>query len=154
MTRMVHAVDIAKPAAEVLAYAASASLWPEWHPSSLRVQGPTGPLVGGARFEEDIRAGGRAGHLVWDVVEYTEGRRWIARASGTSGVSLTLRYDVSDEGEGTRFVRTLEYGLDGLLMRVANALVLRGRIDRESEASLRALKRVVERRTDPEALRR
>lgn len=144
MTKMVHAVTIDRPIDEVLAYAASAGRWPEWHPSSLRVQGPKGPLPTGARFEEDIRAGGRAGHLSWEVVEYAPSLRWVARAEGTNGVSLHLTYEVSEGGEGTRFVRTLEYTLAGVFMRIANALVLRRRIDRESEESLCILKRVVE----------
>ena len=90
---------------------------------------------------------GRSGHLAWDVLEYAPARRWVARAVGTSGLSLRLTYEVSRDGERTRFVRTLEYELAGALMRLANTLVLRRRIDRESEASLRILKRVVERGT-------
>lgn len=153
MTKMVHAVTIDRPIDEVLAYAASASRWPEWHPSSLRVQGPMGPLPAGARFEEDIRAGGRAGHLSWEVVEYVPSLRWVARAEGTSGLSLHLRYEVSRGGEGTRFVRTLDYTLAGVFMRIANALVLRRRIDRESGASLAVLKRVVEALPDEDLAR-
>ena len=59
---------IARSPPDVLAYAANASRWPEWHPSSLVVVGPEGPLDPGMRFEEDIRAGGREGLLleVWD----------------------------------------------------------------------------------------
>ncbi|MEW5501289.1 SRPBCC family protein, partial [Pseudomonas aeruginosa] len=65
MTRMQHRIEIARGPEATLAYAASPGLWPEWHPSSLRVDGASGPLPAGARFEEDIHAGGRAGHLSW-----------------------------------------------------------------------------------------
>ena len=82
MTRMQHQIDIAGEPVAVLRYAASVNHWPEWHPSSLKIDGPQGPLHAGARFEEDIHAGGRAGHLRWEVTEYLPGRRWCARARG------------------------------------------------------------------------
>ena len=46
---------------------------------------------------------------------------------------------------GCEFVRTLEYGFDGLLMRLANRLLLSRRIERESQASMQALRAVLER---------
>ncbi|WPC26623.1 SRPBCC family protein [Pseudomonas moraviensis] len=140
MTRMQHEIDIAGEPVAVLAYAASVSHWPDWHPSSLKIDGPQGPLHAGARFEEDIHAGGRAGHLRWEVTEYLPGRRWCARAQSDQGLSLRLTYECSAEAGGTRFVRTLEYRFDGLLMRLANRLLLKRRIERESAASMLALR--------------
>lgn len=139
MTRLQHQIDIAGNPIDVLAYASTATLWPQWHPSSLKVEGPRGPLHAGARFEEDIRAGGREGHLSWVVDEYLPGRRWSARAQGDHGLSLMLTYECECEGTGTRFVRTLEYQFSGLLMSIANRLLLKRRIDRESTASMLAL---------------
>jgi len=51
---------------------------------------------------------------------------------------------VETEG-GCEFVRTLEYGFDGLLMRLANALFMRRRIEHESQASMQALHDVLAR---------
>ncbi len=87
MTRMQHRIEIARGPEATLAYAASPGLWPEWHPSSLRVDGAAGPLPAGARFEEDIHAGGRAGHLSWTVVEYQPGHLWRANARGDRGAA-------------------------------------------------------------------
>lgn len=87
MTRMQHRIEIAREPEATLAYAASPGLWPEWHPSSLRVDGAAGPLPAGARFEEDIHAGGRAGHLSWTVVEYQPGHLWRANARGDRGAA-------------------------------------------------------------------
>lgn len=145
MTRMQHEIWIARSPPDVLAYAANASRWPEWHPSSLVVVGPEGPLDPGMRFEEDIRAGGREGHLSWDVVAHTHGSRWQARARGTHRLALDLTYEVSGTDGGTRFVRTLVYTLPGPIMRIANALVLSRRIRAESAASLVILRDVLER---------
>jgi hypothetical protein len=118
--------------------------WPEWHPSSLKINGQKGPLHAGARFDEDIRAGGRDGHLSWRVDEYLPGRRWIAQAQGDHGLSLVLTYECAADGDGTRFVRTLEYQFSGLSMRIANRLLLKRRIERESAASMLALREMAE----------
>jgi len=140
MTSMQHQINIAGNPIDVLAYASTVTRWPEWHPSSLKVDGPRGSLHAGARFEEDIRAGGREGHLSWVVDEYLPGRRWIARAHGDNGLSLVVTYECTAEGDGTRFVRTLDYQFSGLAMRIANRLLLKRRIDRESAASMQALR--------------
>lgn len=140
MTRMQHQIDIAGDPVAVLAYAADVSRWPEWHPSSLKIAGAQGPLHAGSRFEEDINAGGRTGHLRWEVTEYLPGRRWCARAQGDQGLSLNLTYECSAEAGATRFVRTLDYRFAGFALRVANRLVLKRRIERESAASLLALR--------------
>ena len=55
-------------------------------------------------------------------------------------MSLALTYECYAEGDGTRFVRTLDYRFDGLGMRIANRLLLKRRIDRESAASMLALR--------------
>jgi hypothetical protein len=144
MTRMQHQIEIAGNPIEVLAYASTVSRWPEWHPSSLKINGQKGSLHAGARFEEDIRAGGRDGHLSWVVDEYLPGRRWIARADGDHGLSLVVTYECEAEGDSTRFVRTLEYQFSGLAMRIANRLLLRRRIDRESAASMLALREMAQ----------
>jgi hypothetical protein len=140
MTRMQHQIDIAGNPIDVLAYASTATRWPEWHPSSLKVEGQRGPLHAGVRFEEDIRAGGREGHLSWIVDEYLPGRRWSARARGDHGLSLVVTYECEADGDGTRFVRTLEYQFSGMAMRIANRLLLKRRIDQESAASMQALR--------------
>jgi hypothetical protein len=144
MTRMQHQIEIAGSPIDVLAYASTVSRWPEWHPSSLKINGQKGSLHAGARFDEDIRAGGRDGHLSWVVDEYLPGRRWSARADGDHGLSLVVTYECEAEGDSTRFVRTLEYQFSGLAMRIANRLLLRRRIDRESAASMLALREMAQ----------
>ncbi|MHC8377591.1 SRPBCC family protein [Pseudomonas sp. MDT1-16] len=149
MTRMQHQIDIAGNPIDVLAYASTVTRWPEWHPSSLKVDGQNGPLHAGARFEEDIKAGGREGHLIWEVNEYLPGRRWSAWARGDHGLSLVVTYECEALGDSTRFVRTLEYQFSGLAMRLANRLLLKRRIDRESAASMLALREMAQKQWAP-----
>lgn len=145
MTCLQHQVDIPHPPQAVLAYASSVSQWPQWHPSSLRVEAPPGPLAAGAHFEEDIHAGGRAGHLSWEVHEYLPGHRWVAHAHG-EGLHLRLTYECQPTASvGTRFIRTLEYRFSSRWMRLANRLLLKRRIERESAASMLALRDVAQR---------
>ena len=149
MTRLQHQIDIAGEPIAVLAYAASVNRWPEWHPSSLKIDGEGGPLHAGLRFEEDISAGGRAGHLSWEVNEYLPGRRWSAWARGDHGLSLVVTYECEAQGQGTRFVRTLEYQFSGLAMRITNRLLLKRRIERESAASMLALRDMAQKNLNP-----
>ncbi|MBF3483514.1 SRPBCC family protein [Burkholderia pseudomallei] len=144
-TRMRHEIDIACAGADVLAYASDASRWPEWHPSSLRVDGPVGSLAAGSRFDEDVRAAGRVDRLHWDVVRNEPGVMWQARAANTAGsLRILLTYECSGGPRGARFVRTLHYHSPNPLLRLANALVMRGRVERESAYSLTLLKRRLE----------
>jgi hypothetical protein len=53
---------------------------------------------------------------------------------------LLLTYECSAASSGTRFVRTLDYRFEGLGMRIANHLLLKRRIERESAASMLALR--------------
>jgi hypothetical protein len=149
MTRMQHQIAIAGTPIDVLAYASTVTRWPEWHPSSLKVEGQGGPLHAGLRFEEDISAGGRTGHLRWEVNEYLPGRRWSAWARGDHGLSLVVTYECEAQGEGTRFVRTLEYQFSGLAMRITNRLLLKRRIERESAASMLALRDMAQKILNP-----
>jgi len=149
MTRMQHQIAIAGNPIDVLAYASTVTRWPEWHPSSLKVEGRSGPLHAGARFEEDIRAGGRDGHLSWEVNEYLPGRRWSAWARGDHGLSLVVTYECEADGDHTRFIRTLDYQFAGLAMRIANRLLLRRRIERESSASMLALREMAQKHLTP-----
>lgn len=139
-TRMRHQTHIAGHPQAVLAYAASPCHWPQWHPSSLRIYAADGVLEAGAHFAEDIHAGGRHGQLRWQVVEHRPGQSWQAEARGDRGLYLRVGYECHAEGEGCRFVRTLEYGFSGLRMRLANRLLLRRRIEEESRLSLQRLK--------------
>jgi hypothetical protein len=60
-----------------------------------------------------------------------------------------VTYECEARGDGTRFVRTLEYQFSGLAMRIANRLLLKRRIDRESAASMLALREMAQKQLAP-----
>lgn len=148
MTRLVNRVHIQRPCADVYRYVSTPAHWPEWHPSSLRLEsGAERPLPAGARFEEEILAAGRKGHLSWVVREARPGRRWVAGAVAADGsLSLTLTYELSEAAGGTDFVRTLDYVMLRLGLKLLEPLLLRRRIAAESALSLEQLKTVMESR--------
>lgn len=145
MPRMQHEIEIAAAPEAVFDYVSTPGRWPEWHPSSLRLEsGAERPLAAGARFEEDIHAGGRKAHLSWIVRESQRPSLWTAEAVGDNGVTLRLEYRLEVRADGgTRFMRTLDYSLLNLLLRTYNALLGQRRIARESEESLRRLRDVM-----------
>lgn len=144
MNRMQHEILVARPPEAVFDYVTTPGRWPEWHPSSLRLApGAEQPLPAGARFEEDIHAGGRKAHLSWIVREARRPSLWIAEARGDNGVTLTLEYRMEPAAAGTRFVRTLDYTLPNALFRLYNAVIGRRRIEQESRLSLQQLRDVM-----------
>ena len=73
------------------------------------------------------------------------GHRWVAHAHG-EGLHLRLTYECQPTASlGTRFIRTLEYRFSSRWMRLANRLLLKRRIERESAASMLALRDVAQR---------
>ncbi len=144
-TRMLHTIAIARPREVVFDYACTPAHWPHWHPSSLRLYGIVdAPLAAGAGFEEDVRAGGRSGHLVWTVEEAKRPAHWTARAVVDNGARLTLTYRFAETATGTSFERELVYELPNAWLRVLNVLLLRRRIAAESAQSLQQLKNQLE----------
>jgi uncharacterized protein YndB with AHSA1/START domain len=111
--------------------------WHEWHPSSIRADAHAmDSLTAGARFEEDIRSSGFTRHLRWTVLESEPARRWCAEARMDDGSEVRLLYELQPDGDGTHFVRTLDYRLAPPLLRLLNDLIMWRRVRRESNRAL------------------
>ena len=72
-----------------------------------------------------------------------------AWARGDHGLSLVVTYECTAEGDGTQFIRTLEYQFAGVAMRIANQLLLKRRIERESAESMLALREMAQKQLTP-----
>ena len=141
MTSMQHHIDIRRSPEQVLGYLSTPTRWHEWHHYPVAIKGPSGSLPAGAEF---AYTGGRAGHLLWDVIEYVPGHRWQARARGRYGLMMFVTYECKPMGTMTRFTRTLEYRFSHLIGRLANHLFLRKRIEKDSADLLDNLSTVAE----------
>ena len=145
LTTLVHHIEIRRTPQEVFDYVTTPGRWPEWHPSALLLGPNTDhPLPAGARFHEQVRAGGRSTQLFWHVRVAERPTRWVADAEAGNGAQLTLSYSMQAVEAGTRFERRLGYELPGAWLRLLNRLLLRRRIERESAESLRQLKQRME----------
>lgn len=144
-TRLQHEILIRRSPDAVYDYVSTPARWPEWHPSSLSLEGGAEhPLPAGARFDEEIRAGGRRGHLSWTVRSAERPQLWVADAVAHNGVRLRLTYRLQPLGASTRFERQIEYQMPNLWWALLDRVLLRRRIDAESAESLRRLKGVME----------
>ena len=144
-THIYNAIEIQRPIQQVFDYACTPMHWPDWHPSSLKLyMDHAGIATSGTRFEEDVRAGGRTGHLVWTVTECVDQHRWTGQATVDNGARLTVSYHLSETATGTLFERHLHYELPNLMLKILNFLILRRRIAKESALSLRQLQGVLQ----------
>ena len=149
-TRNVHTLIMDKPPQQVLNYASTPALWPEWHPQSSKIYAiDARPLLKGDKFEEDIMTALGKNHLLWDVVERGE-NNWIAKATNQDNGSLiTIEYRVKGiegpKGESkTEFVRILDYTLPNILYVAINALYLKPKVEIKSQQGVARLKKAVD----------
>lgn len=154
MTRIYTASSIARPVEQVFDYVTTPANWPHWHPSSLGVSGATNhSLEVGEQVTEEFLVAGRRGRAAWTVRERESPRRWVVdgRVEGSRGGG-TITYSLAPHDGGTRFEREFVYAAPSLSAsggRVLDRLVLRHRIQAESDLALRRLKIVLERGPTP-----
>jgi hypothetical protein len=145
-SQIVDSIIIQSSPTQVLNYASSVALWPQWHPQSNKVYAAsTQPLLQGEKFEEDINTPIGLNHLVWDIIESKEGNIWIANATNQdNGVKIVLEYRVYQRDNETLFERTLEYTMPNVLLTAFNALYFENLTEQKSEDALLRLKNVIE----------
>ncbi|HEV8191605.1 MAG TPA: SRPBCC family protein [Ktedonobacterales bacterium] len=146
MARIYTTATIACPIDDLYAYVTTPAYWPDWHPSSLGVsEGATHSLTVGERVTERFLVAGRRGTVVWTVTEREAPRRWVIAGAieGTNGGG-TIIYTLSQRDEGVFFEREFVYPAPNLAFAVLDALVVRRRIQVESEEATRRLKEHIE----------
>jgi hypothetical protein len=123
-------------------YVTRPALWKEWHPASQGADTHAVESLGaGAQFEEDIVSAGRARHLKWGVELAEPGVHWVARAVMEDGSTVHLDYRFQPRNTGMNFVRTLNYHVKPLHLRIANGLFVWRRVQAESRQALGNLTR-------------
>ena len=139
-TILQHTIRIARAPREVYDYVTQPWRWHEWHPSSRSAHAAVERLGVGDTFDEEIALRPLAPwpptlhrHTRYRVLEAVPGERWDVEGAMRDGW-LRLRYELTPDADGTRFVRTLRYGARGP-SRLWLPL-LRGR---QAEVSRRAL---------------
>jgi len=139
--RLEHEVEIARPAADVFAYATDIARLPEWQATAIEGRLESGRMERGARVVEVRRILGRQMESTMDVTEYEPEQRFeLEVADGP------VKYRVSETFEtangGTRVHVVLEGDPAGYF-GLADTLVEQ-QIRRQLEDDLRTLKLVLE----------
>jgi uncharacterized membrane protein len=146
MTRIYSTIQIDRPVEAVFEFVTTAANWPQWHPSSLGVsQGADHSLVVGEQVTEEFLVAWQRGRVVWTVREREVPCWWVIAGEiigrNHGGV---ISYRLSPREGATLFEREFVYDTPGLLLPLADRLVVRRRVERESAEALRRLKGALE----------
>ncbi|ASW01914.1 SRPBCC family protein [Paraburkholderia aromaticivorans] len=144
-TRIVTVASIQRPPTVVFDYVTTPAHWPDWHPSSLAVSGSVDHSLDlGEQVTEDFRVAGRRGRVVWTVAARERPDKWTIDGKIDSRPAGTVTYSLTSNGNGTRFQREFTYRAPSLWFAIFNWLVLRARIQSESDTAVSQLKRLLE----------
>jgi hypothetical protein len=94
----------------------------------------------GEEVTEEFKVAGRSGSVVWKVTTREEPRLWVIEGTivgRSSGGRIT--YELWPHEGATRFTRIFYYPTPGLFFGVADRLVLRRRVEAESNEALQRL---------------
>jgi uncharacterized protein YndB with AHSA1/START domain len=144
-TRIVTVASIQRPAAVVFDFVTTPAHWPAWHPSSLAVSGAVDhPLDLGEQVTEQFIVAGRRGHVVWTVVAREPPHKWAIDGNIDGRPAGTVTYSLTSTAGGTRFEREFKYGAPSLWFAILNRLILRARVQSESDTAVLRLKSLLE----------
>jgi len=144
-TRIVTVASIQRPSKVVFDYVTTPAHWPQWHPSSLAVSGSIDhPLALGEQVVEAFRVAGRRGSVVWTVTAREPPDKWTIDGTIDGRPAGTVTYSLTSTASGTRFERDFTYRMPSLWFGLLNWLVLRSRIQAESDTAVLQLKRLLE----------
>lgn len=142
MTLIRTEIEIARDPRAVYDYVTTPSHWIDWHPSTRNVTGAAAnhSLQVGEEAVEDAVVAGRSLQVTWRCVERDEPRRWVISTAG-GAVRGTVSYTLTASASGgTAFRREFVYPTNSLRFKLADALVIRRKVQAESAEALRRLK--------------
>lgn len=135
---------IARTAPAVFEFVTNASLWHHWHPATASVRAaPPRPLRLGEQVIESVRAGSRRFEAAWTVLACEPPVLWVI-ATDTPQGDARIVYELRENGELTRFFRTLSYRSRRWPWTLLDRNLTRSMLTKQSEHALRNLKKVME----------
>src|SRR3954454_2720784 len=133
---------IDRPADEVFAFVADLRNEPAWHEDIESVPVGTDPVpVAGKGYPVTFKPFMGKTEGVFTALEVEPGRR-IVYAAALGSIAPRVTYDVTPEGQGTRFTRSVEMHTKGAAMLMTPMMALM--VPRRNKAHVAKLKQVLE----------
>jgi uncharacterized protein YndB with AHSA1/START domain len=146
MAHIERQVDITRPPAEVFALLTDLDRLPEWATIVVGTRDVSDfPLREGCTFRQTLRVMGRELESDWRVSELDPPRHVAYEAAAPGGGTLTMHQTVEPRDAGSQVALELDYELPGgWLGELLDRGVVEAQNEREAEASLDRLKRLLE----------
>jgi uncharacterized protein YndB with AHSA1/START domain len=143
--RLETEVEIAAPRETVFDLLLDPSRLDEWVTSSRGVRdAPDSELRTGSSFRQRLRLGGARFDVRWKVTELERPRLAVWEGRGPAGSHAAVRYELSEDGAGTRFRYCNVYDLPGGRLGAVAGRVASRAARSSMRSSLRNLKRLLE----------
>jgi uncharacterized protein YndB with AHSA1/START domain len=138
-------VDIAASREEVFDLLLDPSRLDEWVTASHGVSDlPDGPLRSGSSFRQRLRLGGARFDVRWKVTRVERPSLAVWEGRGPAGSHAAVRYELAEDGSGTRFRYSNTYDLPGGVLGAMAGRVTSAPARHAMRSSLRKLKRILE----------
>lgn len=113
-----HAIEIAKPAADVFAFVADHEHMPEWI-STLESSTPNspGPLVLHSEFKQEHQERGKRIHFDGKVTEYQASEK-LTLVLSNDDATVSTTYTFTATADNTQFEQTTEVKLHNMMLRM------------------------------------
>lgn len=144
MTVVEAELEIAAPREQVFALLMDPRRLDEWVTASHGVSDAPDELGPGSRFRQRLRLGGAPFDVTWSVVELEHPRLATWEGRGPAGSRANVRYELDEDGDGTRFRYRNEYHLPGGRLGTLAGRVGSAPARRAMRHSLAKLKRLLE----------
>jgi uncharacterized protein YndB with AHSA1/START domain len=145
MTKLARDIDIAAPPERVYDVLADPDCLGDWVTIQEELEeAPEGDLEPGSRLRQRMKVAGQRFRLSWTVVEAERPSRIVWEGHGPMGTKAKATYELSGNGDGTRFSYCNQYELPGgIAGRIAGRAVSAA-AGREADRTLARLKKLVE----------
>lgn len=145
MTVAESEIEIAAPRERVFELLLDPSRLDDWVTISRGVSDlPEDGLEEGSEFRQRMRLGGASFEVRWQVVELDRPRLAVWEGRGPASSGAQVRYELFDDGAGTRFRYRNEYRLPGGPLGAAAGRFTSGAAKRAMRGSLDRLKALLE----------
>jgi carbon monoxide dehydrogenase subunit G len=139
-----RSVEIKASPQETMALLSDAGRWPDWYPGMSRVDITAPYPEAGGKVAFKVKSAGLSLPITETVLDYQPGKLQLFQMEGM--LSGRARWELTQEGDGTRLTTTFDYSLPGgVLGKIADALIARRLNAKGLQDGLRNFKELVER---------